>query len=72
MDEVLEQEAGLIKEGEKHKDIQEISNYRSALFQASEHLQTYPTRFNLILQLYSILLNSVRGQNKSLGSFRND
>ena len=51
MDEVLEQEAGLIKEGEKHKDIQEISKYRSALFQASEHLQTYPIRFNLILQL---------------------
>ena len=32
VDEVLEQEAGLLKEGEKFQDIQEISNYRSALF----------------------------------------
>lgn len=28
VDEVLQQEAGLIQEGEKYKDIQEISNYR--------------------------------------------
>ena len=34
VDEVLEQEAGLLKEGEKFNDIQEISNYRKALFEA--------------------------------------
>ena len=39
VDEVLEQEAGLIKEGEKYKDIQEISNYRLALFKARDHLK---------------------------------
>lgn len=72
VDEVLEQEAGLEKEGEKFKDIQEISNYRSALFQASEHLKAYPIRLSLIRELHSILLNSVRGQNKSPGEFRND
>jgi len=38
----LEQEAGLIKEGEKYKDIQEISNYRKALFAARDYLQVYP------------------------------
>lgn len=38
VDEVLGQEAGLTKEGEKYKDIQEISNYRSALYQAREYL----------------------------------
>ena len=48
VDEVLEQEAGLIKEGEKYKDIQEISNYRLALFQAAEHLRDYPICLALI------------------------
>jgi Fic family protein len=72
VDEVLEQEAGLTKEGEKYKDIQEISNYRSALFQASEHLKTYPIRLSLILDLHRILLDSVRGQGKSPGEFRKD
>ena len=72
VDEVLEQEAGLIKEGEKYKDIQEISNYRLALFQASEHLRGYPIRLGLIREIHKILLNSVRGQNKTPGEFRMD
>jgi Fic family protein len=72
VDEVLEQEAGLIKEGEKYKDIQEISNYRLALFQAAEHLRDYPIRLALIREIHKILLNSVRGQNKTPGEFRVD
>ena len=72
VDEVLEQEAGLIKEGEKYKDIQEISNYRQALFQASEHLRDYPIRLGLIREIHKILLNSVRGQDKTPGEFRTD
>ena len=72
VDEVLEQEAGLEKEGEKYKDIQEISNYRSALYQASEHLKTYPIRLSFILDLHRILLSSVRGQGKTPGEFRKD
>lgn len=72
VDEVLEQEAGMIKEGDKFKDIQEISNYRSALFQAREHLAEYPIRLNFIRQLHRILMDSVRGQNKEPGEFRRD
>lgn len=72
VDEVLEQEAGIMKEGEKYKDIQEISNYRSALYQASEYLQAYPIRLSFLLELHRILLNSVRGQGKSPGEFRKD
>lgn len=72
VDEVLEHEAGLEKHGEKYKDIQEISNYRSALFQASEHLKSYPIRLSLILELHRILLDSVRGQGKTPGEFRKD
>lgn len=72
VDEVLEQEAGLIKEGEKYKDIQEISNYRSALFRAREYLQDYPIRLGFVRELHRILMDSVRGQDKMPGEFRKD
>ena len=72
VDEVLEQEAGPLKEGEKYKDIQEISNYRKALFAAREYLSEYPIRLGFVRELHRILMDSVRGQNKSPGEFRND
>jgi Fic family protein len=70
VDEVLEQEAGLLKEGEKFKDIQEISNYRSALYRARDYLQDYPIRLGFVRELHRILMNSVRGQDKMPGEFR--
>lgn len=70
VDEVLEQEAGMIKEGEKYKDIQEISNYRLALYKARQHLEMYPIRLGFVRELHRILLNSVRGQDKTPGEFR--
>ena len=72
VDEVLEQEAGLIKEGEKYKDIQEISNYSITLLNAMDYLEDYPIRLGFICELHRILLNSVRGQDKSPGVFRPD
>jgi len=72
VDEVLEQEAGMLKEGEKYKDIQEISNYRTALFAAREHLQSYPIRLGFVRELHRILMDSVRGQDKTPGEFRRD
>ena len=72
VDEVLEQEAGLLKEGEKYKDIQEISNYRQALYSAREYLQDYPIRLSFVRELHRILLNSVRGQDKTPGEFRRE
>ncbi len=72
VDEVLEQEAGLLKEGEKFQDIQEISNYRQALFAAREHLKDYPIRLNFVRELHRILMSSVRGQDKTPGEFRKD
>ncbi len=72
MDEVLEQEAGLLKEGEKFQDIQEISNYRQALFAAREYLKDYPIRLPFVRELHRILMNSVRGQDKTPGEFRRD
>jgi Fic family protein len=72
VDEVLEQEAGLIKEGEKYKDIQEISNYRQALFKAREYLEVYPIRLGFVRELHRILMSSVRGEDKNPGEFRLD
>jgi len=70
VDEVLEQEAGLLKEGEKYQDILEISNYRLALFKARDHLETYPIRLGFVRELHRILMDSVRGQDKTPGEFR--
>lgn len=72
VDEVLEQEAGLVKEGEKYKDIQEISNYRAALFSAREYLQDYPIRLGFVRELHRVLMDSVRGQDKNPGEFRKE
>ena len=72
VDEVLEQEAGLVKEGEKYRDIQEISNYRAALFRSREYLQDYPVRLGFVRELHRILMDSVRGQDKTPGEFRKD
>lgn len=72
VDEVLEQEAGLIKDGEKYQDIQEIINYREALRSAHYYLDERPITLNFVRELHKILLNSVRGQDKTPGEFRKD
>ena len=72
VDEVLEQEAGLLKEGEKFQDIQEISNYREALYSAREYLKDYPIRLGFVRELHRILMSSVRGRDKTPGEFRVD
>ena len=70
VDEVLEQEAGLLKEGEKYEDIREISNYRQALYQAREYLKDYPIRLAFVRELHRTLMDSVRGKDKTPGQFR--
>jgi len=70
VDEVLEQEAGLLKEGEKFNDIQEISNYRKALFDARAYLRDYPIRLGFVCELHRTLMSSVRGKEKTPGEFR--
>lgn len=72
VDEVLEQEAGLLKKGEKFEDIQEISNYRRALYASRDHLKEYPIRLSFVRELHRILMSSVRGQDKTPGEFRKD
>ena len=72
VDEVLEQEAGILKEGEKAKDIQEIINYREALRTSGQYLEDGPITLSFVRNLHKILLNSVRGQEKAPGEFRKD
>lgn len=72
VDEVLEQEAGIIKKGEKYHDINEIVNYRNALRAAQNHLSERPISLSFIRALHKILLQSVRGQDKAPGEFRSD
>jgi len=72
LDEVLEHEAGQYYDEVKTQDIQEIINYRTALTRAREALDACPLTLSLLQQLHTILMNSVRGQNKSPGEFRRD
>jgi Fic family protein len=72
MEEVLEFEANPREHGEpsKHQDIQEIINYRLAMFKAMEDLRDRPLCLNLVKDLHGILLDSVRGRDKAPGQFR--
>jgi Fic family protein len=64
--EVAEEE----NEEQKRQDIQEILNYRKALFVAEEELTNRPFNLDLLLDLHSTLLNSVRGRDKGRGRLR--
>jgi Fic family protein len=69
--EVLRFEAGDAPEKvERRNDIHEILNYRRALRVAESGMKERPFNLNLIKQLHEILLDSVRGKNKTPGRFR--
>lgn len=70
LDEVLEHEAGIEATGEIKKDIQEISNYRKTLSIAYDEIQERPLSLYLIREMHRVLLDSVRGSQKTPGSFR--
>jgi Fic family protein len=72
VDEVLEYEAGMEFAGDKIADIQEVVNYRKTLMLAKEELAARPISLSLIRQMHRILMDSVRGSNKSPGEFRSD
>jgi len=72
LEEVLEFEA-IAKvniETEREKDIQEIINYRKSILFAMDWLTVKPITLNMIKQVHSILLDSVRGRDKGRGKFR--
>jgi len=71
LEEVLKFEADPNRETEHYQDIREIINYRKAMAFAVAELEERPMSLNLLKRMHSILLDSVRGENKSRGAFRN-
>lgn len=72
LDEILILDAQDIKseKSEKEKDYREIINYRLAIEYGKDLLEKKPLAENVIKELHSMLLNSVRGQNKARGQIR--
>ena len=72
MEEVLQFEADSREpvDPSRRADIQEILNYRRAMAQAVSDLETRPFSLNLLKSLHDILLDSVRGRDRSPGRFR--
>lgn len=71
LEDVYRFEAGEVApDKERRADIQEIVNYRRALRRAEQLLKNKPLGLNTLLELHSILLDSVRGHNKQRGQFR--
>lgn len=68
--EVYQQQAGEEFEPQKSADIQEILNYRNTLRAAGHTLTEQPVSLHLIRQMHEILMQSVRGENKNPGRFR--
>ncbi|MBX9897056.1 MAG: Fic family protein [Qipengyuania sp.] len=72
LDEVLEAEAGLIPAEARRDDIDEINNYRAAVYQAEHDLGHRGITLSLIKAAHQRLLQGVRGRDKTPGKFRDD
>jgi len=70
LDEVLEHDAGMVMDEQKTQDIHEVINYRKALSIASEELEHRSMSLSLIKAIHAVLLDSVRGKDKTPGEFR--
>ncbi len=56
--------------GEKRNDIEEILNYRKAMWRAEELLRELPLCQRVVKETHSVLLDGVRGHNKAPGEYR--
>lgn len=55
---------------ERRDDIREVQNYRRAMREAVELLESLPLSLRVIRELHSTLLSGVRGDDKAPGEFR--
>lgn len=60
-----------LRDDEAPSDVDEITNYISAMNYGIKRLKTLPLSLRLIKEIHSQLLNGVRGQFRSPGEFRN-
>jgi Fic family protein len=71
MGEVLEYEASEeAASDEKRGDIQEVLNYRAAMRHAVASMETLPLSQRVIRDAHAVLMQGVRGQDRSPGEFR--
>ena len=67
---VLQQQAGMKKPEHLQHDIQEILNYQDAMRYSQDYLADRPVSLGFIRELHQMLMQSVRGADKSPGKFR--
>jgi Fic family protein len=72
LEEVFRQDGGVEIAPERKADMEEVLNYRNALFAAESSLQYRPISLSLIKELHQTLMQGVRGQDKTPGQFRID
>jgi Fic family protein len=72
LQEVLRFEADEVTPPEKRNDIQEVLNYRRAMFLAEDVLRDRPITLTLIRGIHRELMASVRGRDKAPGAFRTE
>lgn len=65
---LIKAEAGMADE--VPNDVKEIENYIKAISYGFERLETLPLSLRLIREIHSILMEGVRGENKTPGEFR--
>ncbi len=71
LDEVFKYEAGSPDKEDKYYGFREIINYRTALREGHAYLQkSRPLSLHLVRQLHGLLMEEVRGQDKTPGAFR--
>lgn len=71
LDEVFKYEAGSPDKEDKYYGFREIINYRTALREGHAHLrESRPLSLHLVRQLHGLLMEEVRGQDKTPGAFR--
>ena len=72
LEEVLERDAGIEAPENRRGDIEEISNYRSAVGFAEAELLNRPISLSLVKTVHQLLMQGVRGRDKTPGAFRED
>lgn len=70
LEEVLKFEADPRQKTVKYQDIREVINYRRAINYAVQELEKRSITLSLLKDTHSILLESVRGEDKQRGTFR--
>lgn len=70
MSDVLAVEAGAKADQSMRDDVEEVMSYRRALLFAAESLKTRSLSLHLLREIHGLLLQGVRGRDKSPGRFR--